>query len=214
MHSYASDSNDRKIAPWVIAGIAVLVAYAYSAVVAKLRIEVPWWVEPPTIMAVYGLCHWLYSRHAWKWRVFGLQLSGIPDYSGAWFGELQSSHAESISQHGLMHIHQTWAELCVELECQKSRSYSLMAVVNVTPGLTEGLTFEYINTPRNDAKETMNAHVGLNHLRLSPDGKILEGDYFSGRGRQTFGRMKLIRIAPGRMTYKEAEAEYNRLVTT
>jgi hypothetical protein len=60
----------------------------------------------------------------------------------------------------------------------------------------------------------MNAHVGLNHLRLSPDGKILEGDYFSGRGRQTFGRMKLIRIAPGRMTFKEAEAEYNRLVKT
>ena len=68
-----------------------------------------------------------------------------------------------------------------------------------------------LNAPRNDAEETMNAHVGLNHLRLSPDGKTLEGDYFSGRGRQTFGRMKLLRIGPARMTYERAEATYNLL---
>ena len=112
--------------------------------------------------------------------------------------------------HGMVHVHQTWTSLCVEFESQTSRSYSVMAAVNVTPGPTEGLTFQYTNAPRHGAIETMNAHIGLNHLRLLPDGKTLEGDYFSGRGRQTFGSMKLIRVSAERMTFQEAETKYNR----
>lgn len=211
MHSYASDSRDRRVAPWVIAIIAVLVAYGYFAVIAWQKIKVPWWVEAPSIMSAYGLCYWLYSHYAWKWHVFGVRLSEIPDYSGTWFGVLQSSYTEGLKLQGMMHINQTWSELCVEFDSQKSRSYSLMAVVNVTPGLTEGLTFEYTNAPRHDAEETMNAHLGLDHLLLSPDGKTLEGDYFSGRGRQTFGRMKLLRIGPERMSYEDAVAKYNKM---
>jgi hypothetical protein len=190
----------------------VLAAYCYGAFVTWQKIEVPWWVEPPTIMAAYGLLHWVYTRHGWKWRLFGWRLSEMPDFGGTWFGELESSHGGGLKLPGMMYIHQTWTELSVEFDCQKSRSYSLMAVVNVTPGLTEGLTFEYTNAPRHGAKETMNAHLGLNHLRLSPDGKTLEGDYFSGRGRQTFGRMKLWCISGERMTYEDAEAAFKKLV--
>lgn len=211
MHSYASDSNDRKIAPWVIVGIAVVVAFAYSAFVAWRKIEVAWWLETPSIMSVYGMVYWLYNRHGWKWRLWGFRLSEIPDFSGTWFGELHSNHAEGTKLHGMMHVHQTWTNLCVEFESQTSRSYSVMAAVNVTPGPTEGLTFQYTNAPRHRATKTMNAHVGMNHLRLSPDGKTLEGDYFSGRGRQTVGSMKLVRIGPERMTYQQAEAAFNNL---
>jgi hypothetical protein len=113
----------------------------------------------------------------------------------------------------MVHVHQTWTNLCVEFESKTSRSYSVMAAVNVTPGPTEGLTFQYTNAPRHGATETMNAHVGLNHLRLSPDGKTLEGDYFSGRGRQTFGSMKLMRIGPERMTYEQAAVKHSIVIT-
>ena len=211
MHSYASDSNDRRIAPWVIAGVAVLVALLYSTVVAWRKWEVPWWLETPTIMSVYGIVYRLYDRHGWKWRLRGFRFSEIPDYSGSWFGELNSNHGEGTKIHGMIHVHQTWTDLCVEFESQTSRSYSVMAAANVTPGPTAGLTFQYTNAPRHGAIETMNAHVGLNHLRLLPDGKTLEGDYFSGRGRQTFGSMKLVRIGPERMTYKQAETKYKSM---
>lgn len=211
MHSYASDSSDRKIAPWVIVGLAVVVAFSYSAVVAWQKIQVPWWMETPSIMSAYGIVYWLYSRHGWKWRLCGFRLSEIPDLGGTWFGVLESNHSQGTKLHGKMHVHQTWSKLCVEFESQTSRSYSVMAAVNVTPGPTEGLTFQYTNAPLHGASDTMNAHVGLNHLRLLPDGKTLEGEYFSGRGRQTFGSMKLVRIAPARMTYGQAEAKYNRL---
>ena len=211
MHSYASDSYDRKVAPWVIVGIAVVVAFAYSAVVAWRKIEVPWWVETPSIMLVYGIVYWLYNNRAWKWRLWGWRLSEILEFSGTWFGDIHSNHAEGTKLQGMMHVHQTWTDLCVEFDFQESRSYSVMAAVNVTPGSTEGLTFQYTNAPRHDATAAMNMHVGFNHFRLSPDGKALEGDYFSGRGRQTFGWMKLVRIGQERVTYEQAEAKYNRL---
>jgi len=212
MHSYASDSTDRNIAPWVIAAIAIVMAFMYSAVIDWRQIRIPWWVETPSIMSVYGIVYWLYNRHAWKWRLFGFRLSEIPDLNGTWFGELHSNHGEGTKLCGMMHIHQTWIGICVEFDAQKSRSYSVMAAVNVTPGPTEGLTFQYTNAPRHDAVATMNAHVGLNHLRLSPDGRTLEGDYFSGRGRQTFGRMKLMRVGPTRMTYEQAESAFENLL--
>jgi hypothetical protein len=213
MHSYASDSNDRRIAPWVIAGIAVVVAFLYSAVVAWRKIEVPWWVETPSIMSVYGMVYWLYNQCGWKWRLGRFRFSEIPDFSGTWFGEIHSNHADGTKIYGMVHVHQTWTNLCVEFESKTSRSYSVMAAVNVTPGPTEGLTFQYTNAPRHGATETMNAHVGLNHLRLSPDGKTLEGDYFSGRGRQTFGSMKLMRIGPERMTYEQAAVKHSIVIT-
>ncbi len=213
MHSYASDSADRKVAPWVIAGLAVVVAFAYSAFVAWRKIEVPWWVETPSIMSAYGLVYWLYNQHGWKWRIGPVRLSEIPDFSGTWFGELSSNHGEGTKVCGMMHLHQTWSSLCVEFEFEKSRSFSVMAAVNVTPGPTEGLTFQYSNTPRHHATDTMNTHVGFNHARLAPDGKTLEGDYFSGRGRQTIGSMKLVRIGRERMSYKQAESKYNRQVS-
>jgi len=208
MHSYASDSNDRRIAPWVIFIIATLLAYAYSAFVSWRKIEVAWWLETPSIMSVYALVYWVYNRYGWKWRLGAFRFSEIPDLSGTWFGEAHSDHGSGTTVHGMIHIHQTWTNLCVEFESKTSRSFSVMAAVNVTPGPTEGLTFQYTNAPRHCATETMNAHVGLNHLRLLPDGKTLEGDYFAGRGRQTFGSMKLVRVGRERMTYEQASVKH------
>ena len=208
MHSYASDSNDRKIAPWVIVGIAVVVAFSYSAFVAWRKIEVPWWVETPSIMSAYGAVYWVYNKFGWKWRLGRFCFSEIPDYSGTWFGEIHSDHANGTKVFGMMHVHQSWTNLCVEFETKTSRSFSVMAAVNVTPGPTEGLTFQYTNAPRHGATETMNAHVGLNHLRLSPDGKSVEGEYFSGRGRQTSGSMKLVWVGRERMTHDQASVKH------
>jgi hypothetical protein len=207
MHSYASDSNDRKVAPWVIGGIAVIVAFLFSALVEWQKIKVPWWIETPTIMTTYGIVYWLYNRFGWKWRVCDIHFSEIPNFSGTWYGEINSNHGDGTKVGAMFHLHQTWSDLCVELETKTSRSFSVMAAVNVTPGPTEGLTFQYSNAPRNTATDTMNAHVGFNHFRLSPDGKTLEGEYFSGRGRQTYGSIKLVRVGQKRMTYDQAEAK-------
>jgi len=59
MHSYASDSTDRRVAPWVIAICAVGVAYLYAVLARTYRFSLPWWCEMPSIMLVYGLLHWV-----------------------------------------------------------------------------------------------------------------------------------------------------------
>jgi len=73
MHTYASDSPDRTIAPWVIAAIAVVVAYAYFIATSRYEFSMPWWMEAPSILGVYGAGYWMYDRWLWKKTLFGFQ---------------------------------------------------------------------------------------------------------------------------------------------
>ena len=56
------------------------------------------------------------------------------------------------------------------------------------------LTYEYLNVPLPNAKKTMHIHRGNVRFSLETDGKVLEGEYYSGRGRQTFGISRFERV--------------------
>jgi len=88
-----------------------------------------------------------------------------------------------------------------------------MACLNVTPGVSEGLIYEYINEPCGDAAETMHAHRGIAFLRLSGGGEQLEGGYYSGRGRTNYGTIQLRRLSPERLTLQTARDAYKRMET-
>src|SRR5262245_6341323 len=79
MHSYASDSIDRTIAPWGIAVGAIAVACVYYALSSRYQFSLPWWCETPSIMLAYGLFRWIYDVRLWKNRFLGLRLSQIPN---------------------------------------------------------------------------------------------------------------------------------------
>jgi hypothetical protein len=108
----------------------------------------------------------------------------------------------------MIQIHQTWSNICVEFESATSRSFSRMAALNVTPGATQGLVYEYTNEPRGDAPVTMHAHPGFASHRMAPDGQTMEVDYYTGRGRETHGTMRLRRICRGRLSRDEAARLY------
>lgn len=210
MHSYASDSVDRKIAPWVIAIISILVAYLYFIISRVFEFSLPWWCETPTIMFVYGLLHFAYDRKVWKWKNSSLSLSYIPDCNGTWYGELHSSHDGGTKVESMLIIHQTWSKMVIELRTDSSVSYSRMASFNVTPGTSDGLIYEYTNDPHADATETMHAHRGFAFLKLSNDRKYLEGDYYSGRDRSNFGTMKLHFISRDSLSLNDAKNIYEK----
>jgi len=210
MHSYASDSIDRRIAPWVIAVCAVGVALLYWVLSRAFQFSLPWWCETPTIMFVYGLLNWVYDSWLWKRKVFGLGLSLIPDCNGTWYGELHSSHDSGTKVEGMLFVHQTWSKMVVEFRTASSTSYSRMASLNITPGASEGLIYEYTNDPRADAKETMHAHRGFAFLKLSTEGGLLEGDYYAGRDRANIGTMCLRLVSQKRLDLKEAKNQYSR----
>jgi len=88
-----------------------------------------------------------------------------------------------------------------------------MACFNVTPGASEGLVYEYANDPRPDATVTMHAHRGLAFLRLSVDGKQMQGDYYTGRDRANYGSMQLRRLSPKRLDFQVARNCFKQMET-
>lgn len=209
MHSYASDSIDRRVAPWGIAICAVFVAFLYGTLSNKFQFSLPWWCETPSIMLVYGLFHWIYDSWLWKGEILRFRLSRIPDCSGTWYGQLRSSHHGETEIEGMLVVHQTWSKIVLEFRTDSSASYSRMASLNVTPGASAGLIYEYTNDPRADAKETMHAHRGFAFLKLATDGKCLEGDYYTGRDRTNYGTMSLWLVSRKRLDLQETKRQYS-----
>jgi SMODS-associating 2TM, beta-strand rich effector domain len=207
MHSYASDSLDRRFAPWIIAVGAISIAYLYFALSTKYQFSLPWWCETPSIMLVYGGFHWIYDSRLWKGRFLGLALSQIPNCNGTWHGELRSSYDGKTEIEGILLVHQTWTKIALEFRTGSSASYSRMASLNVTPGASQGLIYEYTNDPRAGAKETMHAHRGFSFLKVSADGNWLEGDYYTGRDRTNFGTIRLRLVSRQRLDLSEAKTQ-------
>jgi hypothetical protein len=195
LHAYASDSLDRRIVPWVIAVTAVGIAYFYAVVTEAVGWSLPWWCEVPSILGVYGLLYWVYDSWGWKWAPCGLRLSQIPDCGGTWYGEINSTHAGGTKGEGMLIVHQTWMRILLEFRTDSSGSFSRMAAMNVRPGPSQGLIYEYANEPRATATGTMHAHRGFTFLKLSADGEWLEGDYYSGRDRAKQGTLRLRRVS-------------------
>ena len=59
-----------------------------------------------------------------------------------------------------------------------------------------GLNYEYLSEPKALAADTMQAHRGTAHLRISDGRNKLTGSYYTGRGRGTVGEILLTRISP------------------
>lgn len=56
--------------------------------------------------------------------------------------------------------------------------------------------YEYRNDPKADANQGMQSHVGTVQFTVDLEKDVtLEGSYYNGRGRETFGRIEVKRIA-------------------
>ncbi len=53
------------------------------------------------------------------------------------------------------------------------------------------LDYEYVNEPNAHAVEGMHMHRGTARLVLSEDGRVLEGEYYTGRDRKSHGTLRL-----------------------
>jgi hypothetical protein len=106
----------------------------------------------------------------------------------------------------MMTIHQTWTKIVIQYQTETSTSCSRMAAINVTPGPSEGLAYEYMNDPKATATGTLHAHRGFAFLRPSPNGEVLEGEYYTGRDRANQGRLQLRRVSRTAVDRSQAKA--------
>ena len=89
-------------------------------------------------------------------------------------------------------IEQTWTKIVVRLNAAESRSSSTTASVltNAPEGLV--LTYLFENEPKAESVRTMQRFRGTTVLVSSAPDR-LEGHYYTGRGRETHGSIKLRR---------------------
>ena len=191
MHTYATDAKDRQTIPLWLAAIAVAAALLLTSTLKTLSWEVPWWVDAPSVMGFYGLIYQWFDKFLWFQKFGFISFSTIPNLQGTWVGVIHSSYEGGTDIPGvILYVRQTWSQINVRLVTERSSSFSIMAAINTQDSSEPSLKYEYMNEPSALAPQTMQSHRGTANLQLSPDGIILQGDYFSGRGRQNIGTME------------------------
>lgn len=198
MHPYATDSPERQRVVLYIGAISVGVAYAFHWAIELLKLQVPWWVGAPGVLAIAAGLYEMFDK--WLWRKSLLRKLGIvkvPELNGEWQALGQTSWSQGQEYKGTARIRQTWTHIsiCLETEYSLSRSLTASLLINDPEGPT--LSYEYRNEPGRNAPETMHSHRGTAVLRLKED-SCLQGDYYSGRDRQNYGGLTLKRKSNAR----------------
>lgn len=195
MHSYTTDSSERKFILLYIAGASVFAAWVLNRVLGAMQITLPWWIDAPSVIGFYGLFHVIFNKYIWRWRI--LRPTGVvkvPNLNGTWNGYVASSFDRHATKHNAtLRILQNWTQISVILETNYSKSRSLIAAIIVEDPSGTVLSYEYLNEPVPNAKYTMHIHRGTARLTMQSDGRVLEGEYYTGRDRQNFGILRFER---------------------
>jgi hypothetical protein len=148
---------------------------------------------PVTAGLVYLAIYAIFRDYAWKWPKVNGWLQ-IPDLSGTWACEgvaLNSRADVDPAWVGTITITQDWDKIRVSLQTGSSKSESISAALQFDEHHGCHLLYTYKNEPKADSPLEMQYHRGAVQLTFSADLSTAEGDYFNGRGRYTFGTMKL-----------------------
>jgi hypothetical protein len=144
--------------------------------------------------AVFAVLYWFFNRFAWRWPLLKLAVK-VPNLSGAWLCSGKTYNTEGAVERtwsGTVTIYQRWDKIRVKLKTEKSGSDSIAAALVCDDDDGYRLLYNYRNQPRIDAVE-LKAHLGFCDLIFAKDLKSADGEYFNGRGRNTFGTMHLTR---------------------
>ena len=179
--------------PFFLAVLAVLTSWALTSLFALIHWSPPLSVDVSSVMLIYGVYYWLFKKFCWRWKVMrSIGAVSTPILEGTWTGTVQTSHPlDAPTQPVKVTIGQDWTHILIRLRGSNSHSRSLSGSMTVTEDECT-VTYEYRNEPNPDAVETMQIHYGTASLVLTGDDQ-LEGHYYSGRGRQNVGSLKLHR---------------------
>jgi SMODS-associating 2TM, beta-strand rich effector domain len=192
MHPYTTDSNERKNITVSLTVLGVLAALALTRITQALNMQMPWYVDAPSVFGFFGLLWTGFDKWLWKLRaLYHIHLIATPNINGRWEGLIISSFDGHTTQTpATVEVRQTWTGISVMLETQSSRSRSVAAMFTTESGRPT-LIHEYLSEPKTGAVDTMKIHRGTARFTLEhgENGLVLNGEYYSGRGRQNFGTL-------------------------
>lgn len=205
MHTYSTD-NDLRLRIAAGLGIVSYLIVEWFPYLGRLVSQlIPFSIDPtaPTLGLTLTVLTAVFAKWLWtQWPIRALGLVDVPNLDGEWTGEITSSFGDAEEERGSstqveVTIEQSWRKITIEFETDDSRSYSLGASFITAQSDTQ-LHYHYQSIPKPHAPDTMSIHRGSTELRFiegengNPD--QLVGRYYTGRGRQNHGRIKVERV--------------------
>ncbi len=193
MHSYSIDIDERKNILLILSVASIIFSWGFYKIIEYYQFLLPWWAQSPSVVLLYGLFFLVFDRYLWQYSK-KIGLVKTPNINGVWNGSLKSSFDNHSSEvKATLKIFQTWTRIKILLETDQSLSHS--ETVSMVVGAPEGkyLNYQYINEPKSDVIESMDIHRGTVRLIFNEKKNALEGEYYSGRGRQNFGSLYFVR---------------------
>ncbi len=193
MHPYNIDSAERKHVTFGLAVVSLLLATATAPFLNQLSGFLGFTIMPPSTLAIFGGLYFVFKKFVWKWSFLNkLGLIKVPDLNGEWNGQIKSSHDNFLQAYRIkIMIQQDWTHIAVRIKAEESTSHSFVAAILTEDPRGIILTYQYQNKPNPETIDTMAIHEGTTFLKLEE--KKLEGEYYTGRGRATFGKLELTR---------------------
>ena len=192
MHSYDLEDRGKVVASLTV--LSLTGAWLAHFLLATAGFSPHWLFGAPSFATIYGLLYLAFDRYVWRLGLLHkARLLPATNLNGVWEGEVRSSfEVEGMSSLPVtVTILQSWSRISIYLETEESRSSSYSATLRSKDRPRPELSYQYMSEPRGDTVESMNIHRGTVILEFIDDG--LDGDYYTGRGRQTYGRIKLRR---------------------
>jgi predicted pore-forming effector associated with SMODS systems len=194
MHPYTSDSIDnRPNIQLYLFILSILFAWGLGWAQQKAHFSIPWWLDAPAVLGFYGILFKAFDDHLWRFKGVRI-LCGVktPNLNGQWQGYVSSS----FDSHGQKYdasldIRQTWTRIKITLKTANSSSQSQTAMMNLNDPSEMHLSYEFLNEPKVGAAPTLHTHRGTAHLTVKTINSktVLEGDYYTGRGRGNQGTL-------------------------
>lgn len=199
MHPYATDSDERnKVLLW-LASLSICMSWLLHVFFQKINFTPPWWSDIPSFVGFYEMLLFFFDK--WLWKISLIRKMGlvkVPNLSGKWDGTVLSSYNHHETQiKATIDIYQTWTKIKIKLSTDNSVSYSQTASVLIASPDAVILSYDYSNEPVSKAVKTMNAHRGMarHNYIVNKEKETLDGNYFTGRGRTTFGSLFFVRVS-------------------
>ena len=206
-HEYAllGGSNRSHVGRWLAIASAAISAIIVFLVLSLVDLAKAYNLNvnlPPTALsfagagAVYGALYLLLDRYMWRNGWIGSFLK-LPDLSGVWHiaGTPLENTGAAEPWDGQVTIIQSWDKLRIHIKTKYSSSDSITAALQHDTAVGYRLMYHYRNQPNVSARD-MAPHHGFAELTFASDLQSATGDYFNGRGRNTFGTMTLTREVP------------------
>lgn len=187
LHSYSCDTKDRYAVHVYLILISIGLAFIIQFVLKELNREIPWWLGVPGIFSIYGSIYYVYANFLWKCSFIRVIFSiKTPIVAGIYSGDLKSSHDDFGSNKKIeIEIWQSWSKILISLKTESSHSFSHTCSIAVEDHPIPTISYLYLNEPGAGSVKSMEIHYGMCMLDFK-DHK-LNGDFFTGRGRQTHG---------------------------